>query len=76
MPRIFRRDIQGMSLENLLALLDAARRDGTYREEDIQKVVDKIRKRMLNGLAMVDDETESDVENEIIKKSGGFEGLA
>jgi TATA-box binding protein (TBP) (component of TFIID and TFIIIB) len=53
-------------------LLQAAADDGTYSRHDIEKVLEKIRKRILDGHAMVDDETESDVENVIVKGGGGF----
>jgi TATA-box binding protein (TBP) (component of TFIID and TFIIIB) len=61
-----------MSLEQLMDLLQAAADDGTYSRHDIEKVLEKIRKRILDGHAMVDDETESDVENVIVKGGGGF----
>ena len=69
MPRIHRADIRGMSLQQLKDLLLAAIQDGTYLAGDIQKVINKIEKRILDGHRLVDD----DVEQEIVKLSGGFE---
>lgn len=69
MPRIYRADLQGMSLQGLMNLLQAAADDGTYSRNDIEKVLAKIRKRILDGQANVDNATLDDIE----KTSGGME---
>ena len=69
MPRIHRADIRGMTLQQLKDFLFAAIQDGSYSAHDMQKVIDKIEKRILEGHTLVDDY----VEEEIIKKSGGFD---
>lgn len=68
MPRIYRADLRGRSLQELMDILQAAADDGTYRRSDIEKVLAKIRKRILDGLAELDDETS----DEIVKLGGGM----
>jgi len=50
-------------------ILQAAADDGTYSRNDIEKVLAKIRKRILDGQAVADDDTVT----EIVKASGGME---
>jgi hypothetical protein len=69
MPRIFRADLRGRSLQELMNILQAAADDGTYSRNDIEKVLAKIRKRILDGQAVADDDTVT----EIVKASGGME---
>ncbi|WP_221800354.1 hypothetical protein [Oceanobacter mangrovi] len=71
MPRIHRADLRGMTLQQLMDLLQAAADDGTYSRGDIEKVLAKIRKRILNGDAnvVVDDDTVDD----IVKTCGGMD---
>ena len=69
MPRIFRADLRGRSLQELMNILQAAADDGTYSRNDIEKVLAKIRKRILDGQAVADDDTVT----EIVKVSGGME---
>jgi len=70
MPRIHRADLRGLSLQQLMDLLQAAADDGTYRRSDIEKVLAKIRKRILDGHANADD----DVVHEIVKEDLGIGG--
>ena len=69
MPRFFGADLRGRSLQELMNILQAAADDGTYSRNDIEKVLAKIRKRILDGQAVADDDTVT----EIVKASGGME---
>lgn len=72
MPRIHRADLRGLTLQQLMDLLQAAADDGSYPRRDIEKVLAKIRKRILDGNAQdyVDDDTIDD-----ITKPGGGLGM-
>ena len=69
MPRIHRSDLHGRSLQELMDIFQAALDDGTYSRHDMEKVLAKIRKRILDGQVVADDHTV----DEIVKLSGGIE---
>lgn len=75
MPRITRDQICGMSLRDLLNLLQAVVGDGTYPRESIEILSSKIEKRLLAGDELVDDNN-ARVFDELLKSdlmSGGYE---
>ena len=72
MPRIYRAQLRGMTLAELMDLLQAAADDGTYPRGDIEKVLAKIRKRILDGHNQADHYEVEELLKENLK-SGGFE---
>lgn len=72
MPRIHRADLRGMSLEQLMDLLQAAADDGTYRRGDIEKVLAKIRKRILDGHNNADDDEVYEIVKSDLKTGGMY----
>ena len=72
MPRIHRADLRGLTLQQLMDLLQAAADDGTYPRGDIEKVLAKIRKRILDGHNNADDHDVTELLKDNLG-SGGFE---